>query len=214
MLSADGRAPHAWQLLEGAATRQSITVAQLCGASATAEQGLENGVSISASQQSSAGYTSEGNNVLNSAVEVPGMLCAAGLRGSANVMCPILRDLSKPSHPLKMHSLPRPSAARPSYTEFSVVQAAILHCRQARSGMQTQAQPHGAAIFPEDTMLDPEPLRLEVLALRQALADLSTLDGWTAAGELSDGADDLSVHRRHEKGADTLSAFMHSLPAS
>ena len=49
-------------------------------------------------------------------------------------------------------------------------------------------------------VLDPEALHAEVVALRQALADLSTLDGWTAAGKLASGQDDLSVHRRHHKG--------------
>ena len=49
--------------------------------------------------------------------------------------------------------------------------------------------------------IDPKLLYAEVLDLRQALASLSTLEGWTAAGKLASGRDDLSVHRRHHKGA-------------
>ena len=52
--------------------------------------------------------------------------------------------------------------------------------------------------------MDPELLYAEVLALRQALEDLTSLDGWTSAAKLTTGGrDDLSVHRRHTKRACT-----------
>ena len=49
--------------------------------------------------------------------------------------------------------------------------------------------------------LDARQLQAEVWQLRQLLADTRTLEGWTAAGRLSGDSDDLSVHRRHPKGA-------------
>ena len=55
----------------------------------------------------------------------------------------------------------------------------------------------GAAAAPE---LDARRLQAEVWQLRQLLADMRTLQGWTAAGRLSGNGNDLSVHRRHPKG--------------
>ena len=48
--------------------------------------------------------------------------------------------------------------------------------------------------------LDARRLQAEVWQLRQLLADMRTLQGWTAAGRLSGNGNDLSVHRRHPKG--------------
>ena len=57
--------------------------------------------------------------------------------------------------------------------------------------------PDGAAALE----LDAQRLQAEVWQLRQLLADMRTLQGWTAAGRLSGNGNDLSVHRRHPKGA-------------
>ena len=52
--------------------------------------------------------------------------------------------------------------------------------------------------------LDARKLQAEVWQQRQLLADIRGLQGWTAAGRLTGNGDDLSVHRRHIKGAPAI----------
>ena len=76
----------------------------------------------------------------------------------------------------------------------------LAHIYQAKSSAQLHDVSHcragGAALE-----LDARKLQAEVWQQRQLLADLRGLQGWTPAGRLIGNGDDLSVHRRHPKGA-------------